>query len=406
STSAPDVSVLVLPPGELPEELSAYVGFSGVVLLGKPIESLTEGQRRVLEQYAAAGGLLAIERKSRGVDQYLPMSREQGGDDYLHYGFGKLLACDAERGGCGPRFMTLAYTSALPVKAVGPAPSYARGPFRSSYYYGDRPQAALLAQAAPPVGRFLVIMILFTLAVGPGSLWVARKRGPLFVLITVPSIALVTCVSIALYSAVVDGFQVHATTRGYTLLDRRGARAITASLEAFYANLSPSSAQFGTGDVVLFPGDRYSSQGASITWEGGPHFGGDYIPSRTYREWGVVSVSPTRARLSLKDNGGLHVLNALGGHVKYLLVKKGDEMYEANDIADGGDAKLVSTLAKMPPDLTDANDRFAGNIASAIRAPLREGEFVAVMDGPGPSPLGGIRTLHDGDQHLIRGEAD
>ena len=41
---------------------------------------------------------------------------------------------------------------------------------------------ALLAQAAPPVGRFLVIMILFTLLVGPGSLYVARKRGPLFVL--------------------------------------------------------------------------------------------------------------------------------------------------------------------------------------------------------------------------------
>lgn len=406
STSSPDTAVLVLPPSDLPEELSAYVGFSAVVLLGREPQSLTDAQRRVLEAYAATGGYLVLERPGRSFEQYFPLAKQKGDPEELRYGMGKLLACDPDQTGCGVRMLTQAYTNSLAVAPNAAPPAYARGLFGRSYYYGAEAQSpALLTQAAPPVGRFLVIMILFALAVGPGSIYVARKRGPLFVLVTIPSIALVTCVSIALYSAMVDGFSVHATTRGYTLLDRKGARAVTVSLDAFYANLAPSKAEFGASDAVLFPADRYTQQTASMSWNGGPVFGGDFIPSRTYREWGVLSVTPTRARLSLRSG---KVLNALGGHVKEVMVKQDGQLFVAENVGDGGEATLRrAKLKEGLPLISDGGQaRFRATVEDVIRGKLEEGEFLALMDGPAFSPMGGLNTDHNGDLHLVRGEVE
>ena len=76
------------------------------------------------------------------------------------------------------------------------------------YGGGDAKSELLLPQATAPLGRFLFIITLFTLAIGPGSVWVARRRGPAALLVTIPGTALVTCVLIIGYSLIADGFRV------------------------------------------------------------------------------------------------------------------------------------------------------------------------------------------------------
>lgn len=407
STSAPDLAVLTMSAQEIPDELSALVGFSGISLLGSDMASLTDGQRRVLEQYAASGGLLVIETPSRALKSYLPLWDGHDASLGVDYGFGRLIICNEGQTGCGIQALEMAYTQGFVVNPLGPTPSYMRGPF-GSRYYPDRPSDALLPQAAPPVGRFLLIMILFTLAVGPGSLFVARKKGPLFVLVTIPGVALVTCLGIAGYSAFVDGFAVHTTTRGFTLLDSKSARAITVGIEAFYANLTPDGPQHSSSTAIIFPTERYNAQSASIEWSGGPKFQGDFIPSRTYREWGVISVEPTRARLVVKSGERPKVLNALGGNVVVGYVRHDDALWKFTDVADGAEGS-VEKVGKGDPATEvlagmEGRGRFTDNVEARMREPLREGQFLVKLASPGMIPLGGMRTVHNGDVHVVRGE--
>src|SRR5262249_2202373 len=85
----------------------------------------------------------------------------------------------------------------------------------------DAPVDALLPQATAPMGTFLVIISLFTLLIGPGSIWVAKKRGPGALLVTIPGTALVSCALIVSSSILKDGFSIHASAQGYTEIDSR-----------------------------------------------------------------------------------------------------------------------------------------------------------------------------------------
>lgn len=409
STTSPDMAVLTMSPDDLPDELSAIIGFSAVVLLDRAMETLNDGERRMLEQYAATGGLLVIAKPSRNMQAYLPLWDGHDASLGEDYGFGRLVLCDDEQSACGSQTLELAYTQGFAVNPVAPTPAYMR-PFGGRYYSAESADA-LLKQAAPPVGRFLVIMLLFAALIGPGSLFVARRKGPLFVLITIPGVALITCLGIAGYSAVVDGFAVHTTTRGYTLLDRKSARGVTVGVEAFYANLTPDGPQYSSSTALIFPTERYNTQAASITWNGGAKFGGDFIPSRTYREWGVMAVEPTRARLVVKAGEAPRVLNALGGTVRVGFVRWNDALWRFEDVAEGAEGALTKHSAKGNP-VADAlgepgeKSRFTANVDAAMRAPLAEGWFVAELSGSGMMPLGGLRTQHEGDVHVVRGEVE
>jgi hypothetical protein len=383
--------VLVVPPAEAPDELLAYSGFEAVVLPeGAALDGLDEAQRRALEAYAATGGALVL-GGTQASGAALPLLAALGPGRHA-YGFGVVHVVPGETGG-----------QRLTRAALGVTP---HGPISGRSREVRRPDA-VLPQAAPPLGRFLLIIALFTLAIGPGSAWVAQRWRPATLLLTIPATALVTSALLVGYSLVADGFTLHAASYGLTLLDGPRHRAITLGLDAYYANLGPGGAHYPALTAVLGPPQPGNARsGADLVWRDGLTLGPDFIPSRVYREWGLLSVEPTRARLVLRQRGSTWVVqNALGHKVAWVLVGNAGGRLAAEDLADGAEQVLRpagSTHAVEAP----VEGRFPVEALRAVGAPLGPGEFVARLEGAGFVPAGGLSPELARSGHYVRGEVE
>ena len=405
-SSAEEATTLVttIPADEAPSELAAYTGYDAVVLpQAQGLEGLHEGQRRALEAYAATGGTLVLKAPQGGLTS-LPLltSREAG----VHpYGFGRLgLYQDAEWAVTWP---------ARPV--VEP-----RGMRGHSWDAGSAQRLVpLLPQATAPVGRFLLIIGVFTLVIGPGSIMVARRRGPTALLFTIPATALVTCVAIVSYSLLADGFTLHASSYGLTLLDARNHRAITVGVNAYYANLAPRHARYASMTALMAPAEREERGALDMTWSDGLTVGGGFIPSRLYQEWGLMAVEPTRARLRVEKRGaGWVVQNALGSALSFVSIELDDGRWFATGVPEGGEATLrpraePPALPPMPaerfgPDalamvVSGAEPDEAKASTEPSELAPEPGQFVAVLGGAGFVPSGGLTVSLEEGVHYVRG---
>jgi hypothetical protein len=218
----------------------------------------------------------------------------------------------------------------------------------------------------------------------------------------------VTCLAIVGYSALHEGFTAHVASRGMTILDSERNRAFTVGVAGMYANLAPREAQFTNLEVLLAP-KQYDSepQVASIDWTNGTKLSSDFLPSRRYREWGVLSAQATRARLVVKRDGeAVIVQNALDSELARVFVRVGEQVYEASAVPRGG-----STTLTKAGDVTDVKlgrfaeypDRFYAPDQWANAKDLADGEFLAETADRGMLPLGGLSLIEHNNVHVFRG---
>lgn len=392
--SGANVFVHPVPPDEAPAELAAYLGYDLVVVPTSGIlEGLDEAQRTALEAFVASGGHLLLSAAPRSTAVFPLQPTLHAGVNA--YGFGKVLIGSAHSMALPDLFRT-----GFPVSPEGALPEYERRSNR------EAAKDILLPQATAPLGRFLFIIALFTLAIGPGSVWVARRRGPAALLVTIPGTAFVTCALIIGYSLIADGFTVHTASYGFSLLDSRGHRLITHGVTAYYANLAPSRAQLGPSTVLVAPWkdgrDKYLTD---FTWKDGLTLGGDFVPSRTYREWGFTSVEPTRARVVVKRKGETWVAqNALGVKVNRLVVNIDGKDFTGGEVRDGGEVELAAGNT-MTHSAGAANSRFSASVVDIVaRRGLAHREFLARIEDDSLVPTGGIKATLHGARHWVRGE--
>jgi hypothetical protein len=408
----PRMSVRFVALEEAPRELAAYVGHASVVVAGD-VTALPADAWSALEAYAATGGLLVLPRPSRDVGERLPLlaSTTRG---VQPYGFGKVRLCgDAQE--CGMALLSDVGTlkdrqHVGVVSPAGPAPGWQRG--RHLLNDGELP---LLPGVQAPVGRFLFLIVLFVLAVGPGGLALARRKGPVALLIAVPSVALLTCLTIVAWSVLVDGFSLHAARYSLTWLDRARDRALTVGLSGYYANLEPEGVRVPTLGALLGSDVDWEPRAVEADWTNGMAVTGGFLPSRTYREWGEVAMVPTRARLTVRREGeGLRVQNALGAPLAGGYVRLGQQVWTVPALAEGaeGEASRVpaSTSPPLSPEFVSFSEpvRRRFNIVpwNVLGRQLSEGDFIVKLEGPGLAPTAALPVeLHEG-LHFVRGRVD
>lgn len=379
-----DLEVETLSPAALPSELAALAGYEVVALLDAPFEALPEPSRRLLENYAATGGALVLARATRASVDHLPLARS--GKEGAHpYGWGNVRFCyqDSERCGAG-----------MAADAAGAGPAvFAAG--RAA----DAP-ATLLPMRGLPVGSFVAVVAIFALAVGPGSLWVARRVHLAAVMVTIPATAFVTSVALVGFSVLRDGIGMRAASCSHTLLDRSGNRAIQATVAGLFGPFRASGGRLDLATTLFF-GYVPSPRTLRIDWDRGAALGEDFAPARTYREWGFLTVAPSRARLVVKEEpAGLLVQNALGGAIREARIRHGGLLWGVDRLADGGAGYARAATAGA----SWSDPACASRLAGPGPEPLREGEFVAMMAEPGSLPLSGFDPAVESGEQLVRGE--
>ncbi len=405
-TKPPEVNARFLSIQEAPRELAAYVGYPAVMLTEDPA-SVPADVWAALENYAAAGGSLILARPSRDVNQRLPLLSPQPVlRSWNAYGLGDVYLCQSGPQDCA-RAMLAVEPSGMPtLDPVGSPPRWEDTRF--ALRAGEVP---LLPNALVPVGRFLVLIFLFSLVVGPGGLILARRKGPAALLIGVPAVALLTCSIIVANSLLVDGFVTHSSRYSYTWLDRPRDRAVTSVVAGYYANLATSEVRFPANTVLLAPGEL-DEWVLDVSWNGGGMVAEGFLPARTYMEWGELAVVPTRARLVVRREGkAVKVQNALGAPIRDGYLYLGKKYYALPELADGAEG-MAREVESGRFNLGDAmtlpqgmRRRVKGTFPDFLR-PLEEEGFLARMGGMGFGPLAEMDVeLHEG-VHFVRGQVD
>lgn len=391
---------------DAPREVGAYVGYD-VVLVAEDAASVPADVWAALDGYAALGGSLILARPPRDVAQRLPLlSQGPGATEWNRYGFGQVLLCQRVAD-CGAKLTQTSEDNHPPLHAVGAPEQWERN--RMALRGGESP---LLPNAMAPVGRFLVLIFLFTLVVGPGGLVLARRKGPAALLIGVPSVALLTCLIIVADSVLGDGFVTHASRYSFTFLDRPRDRAITSAVSGFYANLSSGKVQMPANGVLLAP-DELEDWDVDVDWTSGGMVADGFLPARTYAEWAELAVVPTRARLVVRrEDGVVWVQNALGAPLERGYLQLGSKRYALPELADGREGsatEVPETLRKAETEslmLLPVGMRRRTKDLQDFTQPMRDREFLAQLGGDGFAPLSSLKVqLHEG-AHFVRGQVD
>jgi hypothetical protein len=404
----PEMNTRFLPVQDAPRELAAYVGYA-MVMVTEDVASVPSDVWAALENYAAAGGSLILARPPRDVHQRLPLlSPEPARGVWSAYGFGNVYLCQSGPQDCAKAMTSVDQDGPPPLDPVGPPPRWENNRFAL-----NRGETPLLPNALVPVGRFLILIFLFSLVVGPGGLMLARRKGPVALLIGVPAVALLTCTIIIADSVLVDGFVTHSSRYSYTWLDRPRDRAVTSVVAGYYANLAVSEVRFPANTVLLAPGEL-DEWLLDVSWSGGGMVADGFLPARTYMEWGELAVVPTRARLVARREGnGVKVQNALGAPIQEGYLRLGRKYYALPGLADGAEGMATELESGKPQggiaDLVSlplGMKRRVKTTGPDFLRPLEEGHFLARMGGMGFGPLAAMKVeLHEGI-HYVRGQVD
>ncbi|WP_223638469.1 hypothetical protein [Corallococcus sp. EGB] len=399
----PLVATRFVDPRTAPRELAAYAGYDAV-LVAVPPDQVPADVWAVLESYAVSGGKLVLDQPPANPRLNLPLLQDEKAE-LSNYGFGfvrQFRACRTQTPGCGFNLWEDTQRSQAVVTPAGPPPRWERHDLLND---GRLP---LLSTARAPVGRFMLLIVLFTLAVGPGGWMLARRKGPLAVLITVPALAVLTSLGLVAWSVLVDGFSVHAARYSLTLLDRERSRAVTVGLNAWYANLAKDGVSMPASSVLLAPKEPEDSP-LLLDWTNGLVVKNSFLPSRSYREWGEVAVVPSRARLTArKADGGVQVQNALGAPLKGGTLKLDGRLWALPELDDGAEG-LATPSGEEADDLLGLEheplSRFGDAMMPVMQA-LENGTFVARLGGRGFTPTAAMDVELEAAVHVVRGQVE
>ncbi|RKH77533.1 hypothetical protein D7Y21_37185 [Corallococcus sp. AB045] len=401
----PLVATRFVEPRTAPRELAAYAGYDAV-LVAVPADQVPDDVWAVLETFAVTGGRLVLDQPPANPRLRFPLLQDEKAE-LSPYGFGfvrQFRDCRKQTPGCGFRLWEDTERSPAVVEPAGPPPRWERHDLLSD---GRLP---LLSSARAPVGRFLLLIFLFVLAVGPGGWMLARRKGPLAVLIAVPTLAVLTSLGLVAWSVLVDGFSLHAARYSLTLLDRERSRAVTVGLNAWYANLAEESVRMPASSVLLAP-TAPEDPPRFLDWTNGLVVKNSFLPSRSYREWGEVAVVPSRARLTArKADGGVRVQNALGAPLKGGMLKLDGQFWDLPELADGAEGLATPREAKVgDEDLLGLDHeprmRFQDAVTPLVRE-LEDGTFVARLGGRGFSPTAVLDVELEAALHVVRGQVE
>jgi hypothetical protein len=212
-----------------------------------------------------------------------------------------------------------------------------------------------------PVRGLFVLMLMFVVVIGPiNLLWLARKRKKIWMLWTVPAIALVTCLAVTGFALFAEGVSATSRAEAFTILDESSHRASTIGWIAFYAPITPSEGLHFSYDTELTPVTpqtwRYYGRGGgsdrTIDLSTDQHLDSGWVTARAPAYFRFRKSETRRERLTIRQDGdgAISVVNGLGADVRELwLADRNGKIYSASGIRAGAEAKL-SLTNRIPVD--------------------------------------------------------
>jgi hypothetical protein len=331
--------------------------------------------RTALWQYVETGGVLLIVGPG---NPRLPVSwarfeNEQGFTEY-RAGFGLcLVTANRDYAQWGERW-----------RVLDQAWSQTAMPWQAQRSLTDlNADFAVIDDIGVPVRGLFVLMIAFSLAIGPVNLMLLKRRKKrIWMLWTVPAISLVTCVLVFGYMIVAEGWQGRARVQAFTILDENERRATTLGRMALYTPLTPGDGLHFKPDTEVTtlsaPAQTGSGSSCTVDWTNDQHLARGWVTARIPAQYALRKSEVARQRMTISRSadGNLIAVNGLGTDVASLVYadEKG-QVYQAGPIAAGQQGTLTPTDKRLPAERTTprskmyAQNNWTGSMDMATRNP-------------------------------------
>jgi hypothetical protein len=240
-----------------------------------------------------------------------------------------------------------------------------------------------------PVRGLFVLMLVFVIAIGPINLiWLARKRRKIWMLWTVPAIALVTCLAVTSFALFGEGMSATSRAESFTILDESSHRASTIGWTAFYAPITPSEGLHFSYDTELAPvrpdAFYYDNRAGNNTIDlsNDQHLDSGWVTARVPAYFKFRKSETRRERLTIRHDGdgAISVVNGLGADVRKLwLADRNGKIYSASEIRAGAEAKLNPEPLKLAGNEAALRGLFANNdwLGKMTNVPVNPQNFLA-----------------------------
>ncbi len=329
-----------LPVGQWSPNWLGYSGFDVVVVTEQDVAQMPPEVQLALRRYLECGGTLVVHAKQ------VPAPFAQGGfaDRDGVYAVGLGFAVATLRGSRADWGATYTKLTELPKERYQPLDA------PPNNLYG-----LLVAETVVPVRGLFLLVLLFSVGIGPANLWLlSRYKRRVWLWWNVPALALLTCLVIFGYSLVSEGWTGHGRTASVTLLDERSHRATTFGCISYYCPLTPASGPHFSQDTDatllterqdMF-GPRLASGLRVVDWTGDQHLASGWVNARSAAYFQFRKNEDRRERLTITQqaDGGLAVLNALGADIQRLYVADAaGHVFEGRGIPAGAQRPLAAT---------------------------------------------------------------
>ena len=211
-----------------------------------------------------------------------------------------------------------------------------------------------------PAKMFLVLITLFTVAIGPLNYIILNRRKQLFLLVvTIPAMAFATSISLFLYALVADGLDVKARMRSVTFLDQRNREAVSLCRAGYYAGLPPWGGLRFSSDTLVLPVVQIEDPivSASVNWTRAQDFPNGWLRSRTPTQYVFRTHRVERGRLEVGSKAvgnELEVSNGFPWDIRRLVVKADDgHRYYGENLRAGTTKRLRKIDPTVMTDLSE-----------------------------------------------------
>ncbi len=342
-----------------------YSCYDAVLLTAEEFEGMAPPLQAALRRYAECGGEVLVH--GRRVPAVLSeggqwdQTPEAGGAWTGYYvGLGHVAASGSSNWDAAARLVE---------KTVAVTPVY-KPEEKPHDSYG-----LLIGEASVPVKGLFVLVLLFTIGIGPVNIWVlSRYRKRIWLWWNVPAVSLLTCLAVFCYALLAEGWTPRGKIASLTVLDERAHRATTIGLVSYYCPLTPSGGlRFGF-DTDVAPlvteaqggntggGYSYYSRRTSgyrnelsglrfVDWDRDQHLSSGWVTARVPAYFQVRKSEDRRERLLVRKDaqGNISVSNALGTDIRRLLLADASgRVFQAHDIPADGSKTLEAVPGARP----------------------------------------------------------
>jgi hypothetical protein len=262
---------------EWPDNWLSYTGYDGIVVKANDISSMPEGVFSAIIKYVRCGGSLLVLGKWDGGGQLADqqVTLEQLQVNYIHFGI-----CAVSEDEDVNKWNSSSWTFVLRElwRPVGKELTRNRTIAKANEEF------TVVESLAIPVRGLFLLVLGFAILIGPVNLWVLqRMRKRMWMLVTVPALALLTSGAVFLYAVCTEGFDAHAKTSAITIYDGKTTTATTIGIDAYYCPLTPGGGLHYDRQTELTPLGLEGwggGRGRVIDWTYDQHLSSGWVTGR------------------------------------------------------------------------------------------------------------------------------